>query len=434
MKGKWRQILARFDLPERLLLVVKKIKYYFGLSFAAAGAVIGLWGFLVLVGKPGAWFQPDKLVALSRIIAGAFAIGSGGHLAISVSRPQRSISDTSLLSTILRTTFWSEALPKSRRWDTGFKKERKLNVSSVRIKTVRSPVNDNTANDSLTVHTGGGNYNESISGNYNEHIRDYIQGNSITIQGDCISMNSDLSEVAAQLIEIVTRLQTQEGYSQEEAQQRVARDLATQAQSNRAVRVKLRKWNRSLDEVTAETPVLEVATEVVRAAVNRESLPDNSSSTVATKFEELERLLKARKWREADKETASIIFKPLLEKVREFSLYYHLDNYIQTFSGEELRHINNLWFNYSQGRFGFSVQRRLWREVDGDYEAFGDCVGWRVEDNWIYYSDITYSQKAPPGHLPMMVMMIYGLSLSQNSLEYAESVLESFVSRQYRLY
>ncbi|MEP0777466.1 GUN4 domain-containing protein [Microcoleus sp. ZQ-A2] len=419
-----------------MTLAVKKIKYYFGLSFAAAGAVIGFWGFLVLVGKPGTWFQPDKLVALSRIIAGAFAMGLGGHLALSVSRPSRPISDTSLLNTILRTKFWFEALPKIRMRDTAFKKKRKLNVSSVRIKTVRSPVNDNSANDSLTIHTGGGNYNESISGNYNEHIRDYIQGNSITIQGACISMNSDLSEVAAQLVEIVTRLQTQEGYSQEEAKQRVARDLdlATQAQSNRAVRVKLRKWKRSLDEVAVETPVLEITTEVVRAASTPETLPDDLSSTGATKYEKLERLLKARKWREADKETASIILKPLLEEVGELLIHLYIDKYIQTFPGEELRYINNLWFNYSQGRFGFSVQRRIWREVDEDYEAFGDYVGWRVEDDWIYYSDITYSQKAPPGHLPMMVMMIYGLSLSQNSLEYAESVLESFVSRQYRVY
>lgn len=419
-------MLARFELPERLLFVAKKIQCYFGLTFAVAGAIIGFWGFLVLFGKSGNWFQPDKLVALLRIITGAFAIRVGGHLALSVSPSSRPISDTSLLSTILRTKFRYKPLPKSRMQDIGFRKEQKLN----------STVDDNTVNDSTTIHTGGGNYNESISGNYNERISgNYIQGDCITIQGDCISINSDLSEVAAQLLEIVTRLKTQEGYSQEKAQQQVARDLATQAQNKRAVRVKLRKWKRSLDEVTAKTPAFEVATEVVRAASDPETLPDDLRSIETMNYENLECLLKARKWKEADSETLSIIFKPLIEEPeQDFLSSYDISRYILRFPGEDLRYINNLWFKYSQGRFSFSVQKHIWKKVEEDYEAFGDSVGWRVEGDWIYFADIIYSEKAPPGHFPMMVMIISSVSSYHDTMYSAENILHSFVSRQYREY
>jgi hypothetical protein len=450
MKGKWRQILARFDLPERLLLAIKKIKYYFGLLFAAAGGLISFWGFLVLVGKPGTWFQPDKLVALSRIIAGAFAIGAGGHLALSASRPKRPISDTSLLSTILGTKFWSEALVKNRMWDTGFKKERKLNVSSVRIKTVQSPVNDNTANDRLTIHTGGGNYNESISGNYNEYIRDYIQGNSITIQGDCISMNSDLSEVAAQLLEIVTRLQD-EGDSKQEAQQRVADDLANQAKSNGAVKVKLLDWKRSTGDINTGISLSEAAIAVVKAATETSLSVPSTAVVYATlasdtlhydlalikpvQCQELENCLKAGKWREADKATASIILKPLIDKVNgnEYLIREYIHSYIKSFPGEDLRFINTIWLKYSEGRFGFSIQKNIWKEVDEDYDAFGDSIGWRVDGKWIYYSDITYSRKAPLGHLPVSVMMVKSSSFYETCVV-AKTVLKTFASRQYKVY
>jgi hypothetical protein len=65
---------------------------------------------------------------------------------------------------------------------------------------------------------------------------------------------------------------------------------------------------------------------------------------------------------------------------------------------------------YSNDRFGFSVQAKIYRELGGtrDYnervwDAFGDRVGWRVKKGWIYYSGIIFDLKAPQGHLPILV-------------------------------
>jgi HTH-type transcriptional regulator/antitoxin HigA len=57
-------------------------------------------------------------------------------------------------------------------------------------------------------------------------------------------------------------------------------------------------------------------------------------------------------------------------------------NSIENFPCDDLRTIDQLWVKYSQGRFGFSVQKKIWLEVGGkvDYDTeckLGDRVGWR---------------------------------------------------------
>jgi hypothetical protein len=80
---------------------------------------------------------------------------------------------------------------------------------------------------------------------------------------------------------------------------------------------------------------------------------------------------------------------------------------IDNFPCEDLRTIDQLWVEYSNGKFGFSVQAKIYRELGGTrqynervWQAFADRVGWRVNKSWIYYKDVTFDLKAPLGHLP----------------------------------
>jgi len=85
---------------------------------------------------------------------------------------------------------------------------------------------------------------------------------------------------------------------------------------------------------------------------------------------------------------------------------------IEKFPCEDLRTIDQLWVKYSNGRFGFSVQKRIYQSLGGTskydekvWETFGDRVGWRKKTNWfergwLYYNDLTFSEKAPEAHLP----------------------------------
>jgi uncharacterized caspase-like protein len=121
-------------------------------------------------------------------------------------------------------------------------------------------------------------------------------------------------------------------------------------------------------------------------------------------YTRLRNLLAAGKWKEADEETLAVMLKAT---GREKEGWLNIES-IETFPCADLRTIDRLWVKYSDGRFGFSVQKRIWESVGGKpseydykiYEKFSDRVGWRVEGRWLEYSEISFSQEGDTGFLP----------------------------------
>jgi hypothetical protein len=122
-------------------------------------------------------------------------------------------------------------------------------------------------------------------------------------------------------------------------------------------------------------------------------------------FQNLESLLKAGKWRDADEETWGLMLK--LTK-REQEGWLRIED-VKNFPRQELRKMDQLWVKYSNGKFGFSVQKQIWLELggklDGEYDwdtftKLGSRVGWRKNNEWLSYDSYTFSTNALPGHLP----------------------------------
>jgi serine/threonine protein kinase len=119
-------------------------------------------------------------------------------------------------------------------------------------------------------------------------------------------------------------------------------------------------------------------------------------------------LLAQGKWNEADQET-SLVMVAVVKGKKYYGLYsdLYIDE-IENFPCEDLRTIDQLWVKYSNGRFGFSVQKKIYHSLGGTttlsskiWEAFCDTVGWRKEGQWLqYYKDITFDITAPQAHLP----------------------------------
>ncbi len=65
---------------------------------------------------------------------------------------------------------------------------------------------------------------------------------------------------------------------------------------------------------------------------------------------------------------------------------------------KDLLTIDRLWKHYSGGRFGFSVQQQVLKDVGGDLNRFGEQVGWKI--NGLWNSSYNYDFRAPKGHLP----------------------------------
>lgn len=95
---------------------------------------------------------------------------------------------------------------------------------------------------------------------------------------------------------------------------------------------------------------------------------------------ELRDLLAAGKWIEADEQTKAVMTG---EKFTPYPTYLNKDVNFQTISCECLQEIDQLWLQHSNGKFGFSVQKKIYKSLgrtkeynEGILEAFGDRVSW----------------------------------------------------------
>ncbi len=117
------------------------------------------------------------------------------------------------------------------------------------------------------------------------------------------------------------------------------------------------------------------------------------------------------RWREADGETYEVM-KQVGDRTQKG--YLDLDD-LKNFPCEDLKILDQLWIKFSEGRFGFSVQKQIWIEVGGKldfgedfdaaweaYEKMSDRVGWRKEGEWVDYSDLVFSTDAPFAQLPWL--------------------------------
>jgi serine/threonine protein kinase len=142
------------------------------------------------------------------------------------------------------------------------------------------------------------------------------------------------------------------------------------------------------------------------------------ASEVGANYHQLQHYLEAQQWQAADRETTRIM---LLLAGRE-KLGWLDSQTVETFPSADLQTIDQLWVNYSQGHFGFSVQKQIWQQMGRkhtyDFAAihrFGEKVGWRSHGKWLDYQDLTFSMTAPAGHLPLHFTSRWGAGFEVSS-------------------
>ncbi len=125
-------------------------------------------------------------------------------------------------------------------------------------------------------------------------------------------------------------------------------------------------------------------------------LQTSSTSAVGMDYSKLRELLTSGMWEEADKETADLMLA-VAGKEKEGKLT--LED-VRKFPCRDLRTIDQFWLEYSDRCFGFSIQNQIWRQVNKNYEEMGNIIGWRRDNTWLSYSELTFDISAPKGHLP----------------------------------
>ena len=135
-------------------------------------------------------------------------------------------------------------------------------------------------------------------------------------------------------------------------------------------------------------------------------------------YTKLRNLLAEGNWKQADQETTDKMLEVMQKKD-----WWDVDEKedLLNFPCADLRIIDSLWLKYSDGKFGFSVQKDILIDCggtpgfDNDWQVsqeFGDRNGWRqfnpisqyglsdTSDKWLNFSELTFNLNAPRGHLP----------------------------------
>ncbi|NCQ84614.1 MAG: protein kinase [Microcystis aeruginosa W13-18] len=150
-------------------------------------------------------------------------------------------------------------------------------------------------------------------------------------------------------------------------------------------------------------------------------------------YSRLQQLLAAGNWKEADQETTKVMLQVAGREREGWLRTFDINN----FPCEDLRTINQLWLHYSNGKFGFSVQKEIYESLTKQriyvydqkmWRKFSDCVGWRKggifkEWKWLSYEDydLTFEiDAAPKAHLPGLLLPRRGCTDSQFKNFYQE--------------
>ncbi|MFN3360241.1 MAG: GUN4 N-terminal ARM-like repeat domain-containing protein [Pseudanabaenaceae cyanobacterium] len=68
----------------------------------------------------------------------------------------------------------------------------------------------------------------------------------------------------------------------------------------------------------------------------------------------------------------------------------------------DLLTIDRLWLVFSEGKFGYSVQRRIWLNLGKNWEKLWQQIQWKQNGSFARYpSGFIWSLEAPRGHLPL---------------------------------
>ncbi len=129
-------------------------------------------------------------------------------------------------------------------------------------------------------------------------------------------------------------------------------------------------------------------------------------SSTKVDFTQLQNLLATKQWRKANEVTKDLL---LQATGREQQGWFSPQD-IDQLACQDLDTLDRLWRQYSNNRFGFSIQYAIFVETGNKpgrllasetYDQFGDRVGWREDNQWIaFVGNLDFSLNAPVGHLP----------------------------------
>ncbi|CAE7283492.1 GUN4 [Symbiodinium microadriaticum] len=101
--------------------------------------------------------------------------------------------------------------------------------------------------------------------------------------------------------------------------------------------------------------------------------------SVGADFSKLEEVLKEKDFKAADAETRRLLIELGGEAAVKRGWVYFAE--VRKIEEQDMDAMETLWQHYSEGRFGFSPQRKIWKRVRGQFDKFAEEVSW-FTDTW----------------------------------------------------
>jgi len=127
-------------------------------------------------------------------------------------------------------------------------------------------------------------------------------------------------------------------------------------------------------------------------------------SDMGVNYEHLRDKLAAGEWEEADNETRQLMCVLAGEGAVKRKWVYFSE--VQFIPATDIDTIDRLWKAYSNDRFGFSVQRKIWTAAKYSWKIFFEKIGWTTGERRDYRKfpmDFLWKldSETPTGHLPL---------------------------------
>jgi hypothetical protein len=232
-----------------------------------------------------------------------------------------------------------------------------------------------------------------------------VSSNSAPTQGlsePSVSEASPASLSAEQLASLADKLCVESP----KAQLQLIRDLAAAGEPGRQVLLDFLLSRRSQAPTIVDGSVYQVllahptdlAFEDFQAQFPQGLLPTPSKSGVD--YQPLQQALAAQEFQTADRLTLQALCELAGETAVQRKWLYFSE--VKHFPVEDLQTIDTLWRIYSEGKFGFSVQRQLWLSAGKNWDTLWVKIGWKSGNEWTRYPNgFTWNLTAPTGHLPL---------------------------------
>jgi len=119
-------------------------------------------------------------------------------------------------------------------------------------------------------------------------------------------------------------------------------------------------------------------------------------------YGKLRDLLAAGEWEEADAETRAKLCEMAGPDAVDREWVYFSE--VRAIPVEDLQTVDRLWLAHSGGKFGFSVQRKIWVRAKRQWAPLFAKIDWTQGGNNAYRKfpmEFLWDLEAPKGHLPL---------------------------------